>query len=121
MNLMENSLDACRLDDEKPESEVSLRLEGFPDHVQFEVRDNGIGMDQETRDKAFSLFFSSKGTEGTGLGLFVAHRIARAHGGAIELESEAGVGTQFVVKLPRKRPPQEPEDPPTSEKETFHG
>ena len=121
VNLLENSLDACRLDDRKPEHEVTLRLDGSSDHVQFEVRDNGVGMDRETRDKAFSLFFSSKGMEGTGLGLFVANRIARAHGGTIELESQAGVGTQFVVKLPRKRPPPKPTDPPPGQKEAFHG
>ena len=94
---------------------------GQADHVQFEIEDNGIGMDQETREKAFSLFFSSKGTEGTGLGLFISDRIARSHGGTIELESQPGVGTRFVVKLPRKGlPRQEPEDLDLPEKETFH-
>jgi signal transduction histidine kinase len=53
------------------------------------------------------------------LGLFIANRIARAHGGTIELESQVGLGTQFLVKLPRRRPPQEPEDPPQGEKETL--
>lgn len=106
VNLLENSLDACRLDDKKNEHTVTFRLRGFPNHVQYEVQDTGIGMDRETREKAFSLFFSSKGTEGTGLGLFVANRIARAHGGTIELESQVGVGTKFVVRLSRKRPPQ---------------
>jgi signal transduction histidine kinase len=104
INLLENSMDACRLDNKKSTHEVTLRLDGFPDCVQFGVLDNGIGMDQETREKAFSLFFSSKGMEGTGLGLFIANRIAQAHGGSIELDSQVGVGTQFVVKLPRKRP-----------------
>jgi signal transduction histidine kinase len=106
VNLLENSLDACRLADSKPGREVNIRLKSHPDRVEYEVQDNGIGMDQETCDKAFSLFFSSKGTEGTGLGLFIAHRIARAHGGAIELQSQLGVGTTFTVKLPRKRPQQ---------------
>ncbi len=68
-------------------------------------------MDQETREKAFSLFFSSKGMEGTGLGLFISNRIARAHGGAIDLESRPGQGTRFAVELPRKRPPPAPADP----------
>ena len=121
VNLLENSLDACRLDDKKPDHEVTLRLKGFPDHVRYEIQDNGIGMDRETRDKAFSLFFSSKGMEGTGLGLFIANRIARAHGGTIELESEPGVGTRFGVQLPRKRLPEKPENPPPCEKETPHG
>ena len=104
VNLLENSLDACRLDNKKSLHEVTLQLRGFPDYVQFGVMDNGIGMDQETREKAFSLFFSSKGMEGTGLGLFIANRIAQAHGGSIALDSQVGAGTQFLVKLPRKRP-----------------
>ncbi len=115
VNLIENSLDACRLDGKDSGRRVALRLQGLPDHVCFEIEDNGIGMDRETREKAFSLFFSSKGTEGTGLGLFISDRIARSHGGSIELESQSGVGTRFVVKLPRERPPeQEPNDPPLS-------
>jgi PAS domain S-box-containing protein len=105
VNLLENSVDACRLDTHNPDHEVTLHLVGLADQVQFEVRDNGIGMDRETREKAFSLFFSSKGSEGTGLGLFVANRIAGAHGGTIELESQPGVGTRFLVTMPRKRPP----------------
>jgi PAS domain S-box-containing protein len=121
LNLVENSLDACRLDDKKPAHETAVRLSGTPDYVQFEIQDNGIGMDRETCDKAFSLFFSSKGTEGTGLGLFIAERIARSHGGNIELESEPGVGTRFVVKLPRKRPPkQQPENSYPTEMEVSH-
>jgi PAS domain S-box-containing protein len=115
MNLIENALDACRLD-AKSSGRVTVRLRGAPDYVQFEVEDNGIGMDQETREKAFSLFFSSKGTEGTGLGLFIADRIARSHGGTIDLQSELGAGTRFLVKLPRKRPaPQESNQPAPSE------
>jgi signal transduction histidine kinase len=62
-------------------------------------------MDQETQERAFTMFFSSKGMEGTGLGLFIADRIARSHGGTIELESDSGIGTRFIVKLPRTRPP----------------
>jgi signal transduction histidine kinase len=103
VNLAENSVDACRVDKKKAEHRVTLGLQGDNDHVWFEVTDNGIGMDQETREKAFSLFFSSKGVEGTGLGLFIANNIAQKHGGSIELKSEVGKGTRFVVKIPRRR------------------
>ena len=65
----------------------------------FNISDNGIGMDQETREKAFSLFFSSKGAGGTGLGLFIANKIAEAHGGSIKIESEEGKGSEFSVML----------------------
>jgi PAS domain S-box-containing protein len=103
VNLVENSLDACRLDGKKPEHRVMLRLDGDADRVRFEVQDNGIGMDEETRERAFSLFFSSKGLSGTGLGLFIANKIVRTHNGTIELESEPSVGTRFEVTIPRKR------------------
>jgi PAS domain S-box-containing protein len=103
-NLVENSLDACRVDTKKKEHRVSIAVAGEPRHIRFEVSDNGIGMDQEARDKAFTLFFSSKGTEGTGLGLFIANKITNAHGGSIRLESEVDKGTRFIVKLPRTRP-----------------
>ncbi len=77
----------------------------------FEVEDNGIGMDQETREKIFSLFFSSKGIKGTGLGLFISNKIVDKHGGDIEVESEPGRGTRFMVRLPLvAKPSIQPED-----------
>jgi PAS domain S-box-containing protein len=103
INLVENALDACRVDQKKKSHEVRLELKGAADHVAFEVSDNGIGMDQETRERAFSLFFSSKRGNGTGLGLFISNRIAHAHGGKIELASELDQGSRLTVKIPRRR------------------
>ena len=48
----------------------------------------------------FSLFFSSKGIQGTGLGLFIANKIVDKHGGTIKVESEPGHGTRFLIRLP---------------------
>ncbi len=77
----------------------------------FEVEDNGIGMDRETRDKVFSLFFSSKGLKGTGLGLFISNKIVDKHGGEIDVDSEPGRGTRFVVRLPLEpRPSVQPRE-----------
>jgi len=119
-NLIENSMDACRMDENVPDHLVKVSVRGYAKHVEFEVEDNGIGMDEETRDKAFTLFFSSKGT-GTGLGLFISDRIATAHGGTIDLESKPGDGTRFVVRLPRKRPARvEPTDSTADEMEALH-
>jgi PAS domain S-box-containing protein len=118
-NLVENSLDACRLDQSCQDRRVTVRVGGTEDCVRFEVEDDGIGMDQETQNKAFSLFFSSKGT-GTGLGLFISDKIARAHGGEIHLTSEAGVGTKFVVTLPRTRPVEDIPDSPITKGKTIH-
>ena len=87
--------------------------------MQFEIIDNGIGMAQETREKAFTLFFSSKGSGGTGLGLFTANKIAQAHGGKLELESEPDKGTRFIVTIPRKRPQEPPHSPEPSQEESL--
>ncbi|MHC4943201.1 MAG: sensor histidine kinase [Planctomycetota bacterium] len=100
-NLVENSFDACRVDRNKKSHRVSAKVWGDTDKVIFEIEDNGIGMDRETCDKAFTLFFSSKGAGGTGLGLFISNKIAQAHGGIIKLDSEEGKGTRFVVEMPR--------------------
>ena len=119
-NLVENSLDACRMDERYEAHHVLVRVSGDEDIVTFEVEDDGIGMDQETRERAFSLFFSSKGT-GTGLGLFISDKIARAHGGEVQLQSEAGVGTSFTVTLPRVRPKKEElPDSPMIQGNTIH-
>jgi signal transduction histidine kinase len=104
INLVENAMDACRVDSKKPNHQVRIGMKGYPDRIEFEVADNGIGMDQETRERSFGLFFSSKRGNGTGLGLFISNKIVQAHGGQIELESELNQGTRLVVKLPRIRP-----------------
>lgn len=102
INLVENSIDACRVDQGKSDHKVNIKCMGTEEKVLFIVSDNGIGMDQETREKAFTLFFSSKGGEGTGLGLFIANKIASAHGGKISVESEKQMGTCFTVEIPRR-------------------
>ena len=103
-NFLENSLDACRTDLEKDSHRVRLAAFHETDFVRFEIEDNGVGIDRETREKVFSLFFSSKGLEGTGLGLFISNKIAASHGGAIDVASEPGKGTTFTIRMPRTRP-----------------
>ena len=100
INLIENSLDACRMDGEKRQHRVDLTVRRSDPWMVIEVSDNGIGMDRETREKIFSLFFSSKGLKGTGLGLFISNKIVDKHGGTIEVESEVGKGTKFIVRIP---------------------
>jgi len=104
VNILENSIDACRTDKKKSDHFIKVALKTTQDHVLFEISDNGIGMDQETRERLFSLFFSSKGAEGTGLGLFIANKIAQQHGGIIVVESEPGKGAHFTVQIPKRVP-----------------
>ncbi len=104
VNLIENSIDACRIDTAKPAHYIKAQLNDIDNGIQFVISDNGIGMDRETREKAFSLFFSSKGAGGTGLGLFIANKIVASHGGSIRVESEERQGSRFFIELPRKHP-----------------
>jgi len=108
LNILENSLDACRADSHKDDHKVALAIRRAPPHMVFEIEDNGIGMDRETREKVFSLFFSSKGIKGTGLGLFISNKIADKHGGHIEVHSEPGRGSRFCVRLPIEARPSVP-------------
>jgi signal transduction histidine kinase len=65
------------------------------------VADTGVGMDQETIAKLFTVFFSTKGRRGTGLGLFVANQVVEQHGGHISVRSQPGKGTIFRIDIPR--------------------
>jgi len=100
LNFIENALDACRMDSQKTEHVITVVARRSEPWMTIEIADNGIGMDRETREKIFSLFFSSKGLKGTGLGLFISNKIVDKHGGTIEVKSEAGKGTRFMVRIP---------------------
>ena len=104
VNFIENAVDACAFDREKTEHVVNFKIwEEQKDTICFSIEDNGIGMDQETREKMFTLFFTSKGSQGTGLGLFIAHRVIKQHGGDVRVESKQNQGTKFNICLPRKK------------------
>ncbi len=104
INILENSFDACRKDLAKPEHQVLFKVEpdDDPNVILIDVIDDGIGMDQETQEKIFSLFFSSKGVEGTGLGLFISNKIIKQHGGMIDVTSKQGEGVHFRIVLPKE-------------------
>jgi histidine kinase len=103
-NLVSNAIDACEADSQKHDHLVVVRTgQGSNDSVVFEVSDNGTGMDEEAQKKIFSVFFSTKGSKGTGLGLLVTSKIVQEHEGEISFESSPGVGTTFTINLPRRR------------------
>jgi PAS domain S-box-containing protein len=104
LNILENAIEAVLADKTKPKHRITFDVGHQDDHVIFDVRDDGTGMDKETRENMFTLFFSSKGHAGTGLGLYIANKIIRQHGGYIEVTSAPGQGSHFRVMLPRSLP-----------------
>jgi len=84
----------------KPTLKVSTRDLG--DAVEINIRDNGVGIPPEIKDKLFQPFFTTKPTgEGTGLGLSISYDIVtQEHGGTITVDSQIGEFTEFTVRLP---------------------
>ena len=104
-NLVTNAFDACRfdLDESKVSHKVIVRCNvNELGTTVFEVQDDGAGIPDDVKEKVFEDFFSTKGTEGTGVGLLVVQKVAEEHGGAVSFESELGKGTVFRVTLPAK-------------------
>ena len=89
----------------RPVLKVATRNLG--NEVEVRVRDNGIGIPTEVRDKLFQPFFTTKPTgEGTGLGLSISYDIVtQQHGGTITVDSRVGEFTEFTIRLPRSRQP----------------
>jgi signal transduction histidine kinase len=97
-NLIWNALEACTKDKSKDFHKVSVRADFYDQwHMMFEVEDNGTGMDEETQKNLFQEFYSTKGVDGTGLGLLVVDKIAKEHGGKIELLTTPGKGCTFRI------------------------
>jgi PAS domain S-box-containing protein len=102
INILENALDACVEDTAKKSHRIGFSVKRADKNVVFEISDDGIGMDRETRENLFTLFFSSKGNQGTGLGLFIANKIIAQHGGNIKVESKPNTGSSFSITIPMK-------------------
>jgi len=100
-NLISNALKYSKKD---TPPKIHIGVNTYPDHWQFFVADNGIGIHPDYFEKVFILFqrlHTNTEYSGTGMGLTISKKIAESMGGKIWLESEEGVGTTFYVEIPR--------------------
>jgi len=103
LNLVTNALDACCGRHSGGGMTVSLttsRPSGWG--VEYRVCDTGCGMDTSTLEQLFQAFFTTKGSQGTGIGLMMTQNVIEKHTGTITVRSKKGAGSEFVIRLPER-------------------
>lgn len=104
-NLLDNAL---KYGKENPE--INVRLRSTDEHIELQVQDNGIGIPSEYKGKVFDKFFrvptgDRHNIKGYGLGLSYVAEVVKRHKGEITVDSEAGKGSTFTVRLPKAKTP----------------
>lgn len=102
LNLIENSV-IHGFDDGELEGKIEIVVEDKGAYVEITYSDNGHGMDEDTKARAFEPFYTTKsGKGGTGLGLYIVYNlVVEKMGGEVVLESELGKGTKFLIIIPK--------------------
>jgi signal transduction histidine kinase len=108
LNLISNGFYAAtmrkkEIDEQSFEPMLSVRTKNLGGKVEIRIRDNGAGIPKDVKEKIFNPFFTTKPAgEGTGLGLSMSHDIVvKQHGGTIDVDTEQGHFTEFIITLPR--------------------
>ncbi len=97
MNLLNNAIQAV-----KKNGSITLSIRETNHEILLEIKDNGMGIPKENLSKIFDPFFTTKPfEEGTGLGLFVVHKILSSLNGDIKVKSTIGKGSSFILQLPK--------------------
>lgn len=101
MNLLDNSIKFTNQN-----GEINIDIQKVNNKVRVSIKDNGIGMTKEEKKKVFERFYQvdeSHYSEGSGLGLSIVKRIVNLSGGRIEIQSEKGKGSNFIIELPYEK------------------
>ncbi len=102
VNLIKNATEAMsHQPSEGLARELWLKGHEEGDWIIASVKDSGPGIKRTDVGHLFEAYFSTKGSDGTGMGLFLSRQVIKAHGGSIDVKSEEGKGTEFVIRLPK--------------------
>lgn len=102
LNLISNSVQAIKAKEIHTNESITIYTRDYPTHITIEIIDTGIGMSAEVKQRIFEPFFTTKNVgEGTGLGLSIVFGIIEKHNGTIQVSSEPGEGTTFIITLPK--------------------
>lgn len=98
MNILDNAAFAVS---DKEHGDVWITIKKDEKNAIIEIEDNGKGMSEETKNKIFNPFFTTKPVgQGTGLGLSISYKVIKNHKGNIDVKSEVGKGTKFIISIP---------------------
>ncbi|MCG3149587.1 MAG: Sensor kinase CckA [Verrucomicrobiae bacterium] len=115
-NLLFNAVDAM-----PKGGTICLRTCQHDQDVELTVSDTGTGMTPEVRQRCFEMFFTTKGTQGTGLGLATVHAIIQQHDGTLDLQTAPGQGSTFRIRLPIRVVPETSVRPTARKGPDRHG
>ncbi|MEM6641773.1 MAG: ATP-binding protein [Bacteroidota bacterium] len=100
MNIINNAIQA--IPDECENAEISVSTRAMDNGISISLKDNGSGMSDEVKQRIFEPFFTTKPVGvGTGLGMSISYGIIEKHHGKLRVESQVGVGTEFIIELPK--------------------
>jgi two-component system NtrC family sensor kinase len=95
LNIFYNAIDAM-----EEEGRLTVTTSQEQDKIVIRIQDSGCGIPENMKEKIFEIFVTTKGSKGTGIGLAVTRKIIQEHQGTIEVESEVGHGSCFILKFP---------------------
>jgi signal transduction histidine kinase len=109
LNVVVNAAQAIAERDGKEKGIIRISTRSDQEWVEIRVSDNGVGIAEENLGRIFDPFFTTKDVgRGTGQGLAIVHTVVTRHNGQIDIESEQGIGTTFIIRLPRMIKPEKP-------------